>query len=130
MMQGVGEFAAIETTPAATHITFKDRKTAETFLIQLDNNTLPGVEGTLKVTWVPNSASRLRPDLIIKDEKESVANAHEAGGAGDSATDVQTDNHNMLEDGEVIEEDDGKAYKDQDERDMDYEVADDNEWGS
>ncbi|CAI4210630.1 unnamed protein product [Parascedosporium putredinis] len=64
---GIGEFTAVETTPSTTHVTFKDRKTAEMFFVQVNNNTLPGVEGTLEAAWIPNATPRLRPDQVPQE---------------------------------------------------------------
>ncbi|KAK0715701.1 hypothetical protein B0H67DRAFT_538306 [Lasiosphaeris hirsuta] len=50
---GIGEFTDIQTNPAATQITFKDRKTAEKFFhgLQLNNKEIPGVEGQVEPSW-------------------------------------------------------------------------------
>lgn len=118
----------METTSETTHITFKERKTAEIFLHQLNNNSLPGVEGTLKVTWVPNSTPNLTNATTTTTTTTTTGDAVKAGSekqighisrGGDGADDADDD---MLEDGEVVE-DEGK-------REMDYEVADENEWAS
>lgn len=52
--QGVGEFKEIHIDPATTHITFKDRKTAEQFMFGVTaagKNQIPGIEEKLELTW-------------------------------------------------------------------------------
>lgn len=119
----------METTPSTTHVTFKDRKTAEMFFVQVNNNTLPGVEGTLEAAWIPNATPRLRPDQVpqeVAGTRTQAGSAPAIGGDGSHSADEAGS-----EDGEVVEdEDEGRGYRHEDERDMDYEVADDDEWGS
>ncbi|KAK3688542.1 hypothetical protein B0T22DRAFT_156913 [Podospora appendiculata] len=50
---GIGEFAEIHTTPTATDITFKDRKTAEKFFNSIVSNDkeITGIEGHVEPSW-------------------------------------------------------------------------------
>ncbi|KAK3400122.1 hypothetical protein B0T20DRAFT_177395 [Sordaria brevicollis] len=54
---GIGEFTDIQTTPSATDITFKDRKTAEKFFngILLNGKEIPGIDGQVELAWNPSS---------------------------------------------------------------------------
>lgn len=56
--QGVGEFKEIHSDPTTTHITFKDRKTAEQFMFGVtaaSKNQIRGVEEKLELTWAPSA---------------------------------------------------------------------------
>ncbi len=55
--QGIGDFTDIETTPAVTHITFTDRRTAEKFYYSLSGGgkEIAGIEGQIEVGWVTGS---------------------------------------------------------------------------
>ncbi|OAA62341.1 CCCH zinc finger and RRM domain protein [Cordyceps fumosorosea ARSEF 2679] len=47
-----GEFESVETGAEKTTVSFPDRKTAEKFYFSLQGKELPGVSGTLEVSWV------------------------------------------------------------------------------
>ncbi|ORY65129.1 uncharacterized protein BCR38DRAFT_368143 [Pseudomassariella vexata] len=76
---GIGEFAAIHTDPTTTHITFKDRKTAEQFMFGASaNKTIPGVEGMLELTWTMSAPKTAGADSDLPvasgiDEEQSKA---------------------------------------------------------
>ncbi|KAK4134219.1 hypothetical protein BT67DRAFT_442124 [Trichocladium antarcticum] len=55
---GIGEFTDIQTTPAATEITFKDRKTAEKFFnsVLLNNKEIPGLDA-VELAWAGSNGS-------------------------------------------------------------------------
>ncbi|KAG9257363.1 uncharacterized protein F5Z01DRAFT_633311 [Emericellopsis atlantica] len=60
----LGEFDTIETSPDVTQVSFRDRKTAETFFSSLHGRSLPDVEGTLQLSWSakrPNPVTAGRP---------------------------------------------------------------------
>ena len=82
-------------------------------MASLHGKSLPGQEDTLTVTWVPNGAPSIVPPG--KDEQRDEAMDAEPSNAGDL---VET-RHEEKEDKEEGEVQQGE---------MDYEVADENEW--
>jgi hypothetical protein len=102
---GIGEFTGIDTTPAGAQITFKDRKTAEKFFygVSLAQGAIPGVEEKLELGWVakaqPPAPSRLAAKAEA-DEDTSMANI----------PDVPSPRRDVK-------------------FDMDYEQAEEGEWG-
>ncbi|KAL5084182.1 hypothetical protein Trisim1_012257 [Trichoderma cf. simile WF8] len=48
----LGEFESVETNASVTHVSFQDRKTAEKFHYSLHGKELPGVSGTLELSWI------------------------------------------------------------------------------
>ncbi|SPN99588.1 uncharacterized protein DNG_02440 [Cephalotrichum gorgonifer] len=116
---GIGEFTAVESTPSTTHIAFKDRKTAEAFFNGLNEKTIPGEEDTLVVTWVPNGTASLLPSAKAEQ--------------GSRAMDVEPRKEEKSEEAkkeaeEDEEEEEGEVKEDGEV--MDYEVADEHEWGN
>ena len=104
----------MESTPSATHISFKDRKTAETFYAGLNGKSLPEQKETLAVAWVPNGSPGLLPPA-----KE---------GQNGRGMDVEPSRKDepagvKQEDGDVkqVKQEEGEV-------EMDYEVADEDEW--
>ncbi|KAG6312099.1 hypothetical protein E4U44_003674 [Claviceps purpurea] len=53
----LGEFESVDTSPSVTHVSFRDRKTAEKFYFSLHGKEFPGLQGTLELSWVNNAAS-------------------------------------------------------------------------
>lgn len=107
---GVGEFTGIEATPASARITFKDRKTAEKFFYgaTLDGGAIPGVEGKLELAWVAGTQqpAPASATAAVKSEEDAVmVNAPAATPRKPAA--------------------DGRESK----VDMDYEQAEEGEWG-
>ncbi|KAK5628424.1 hypothetical protein RRF57_004139 [Xylaria bambusicola] len=111
----VGEFKEVHGAPAVTHVTFKDRKTAEKFMFGVStSNSIHGIEGKIEPTWV-------------KTAPDSVKMADADGGipiAGtlddDKKLDAEADDGNEeLEEGEI------DNTLDHDQGDMDYEAG---EW--
>ncbi|KAI5921267.1 hypothetical protein F4810DRAFT_372780 [Camillea tinctor] len=125
---GIGEFTDVHTDPAITHVTFKDRKTAEKFMFGISaNNTIPGVEEKFEPSWA-NSAPL----------SETAAAAAAAAAAAGADSDLHMTSG--LEDEQAIKDkggmadgsaagglEDGEIVNDRDQGDMDYEPGDD--WG-
>ncbi|KXJ86207.1 hypothetical protein Micbo1qcDRAFT_237134 [Microdochium bolleyi] len=102
----VGEFDSIRAESEATHVTFKDRKTAERFMSGLaaSGNVLAGMDGKLELTWGQNSntpaaaatgagkhpAPTAKPDA---DDAMSEAGSVESGEIPDDADDFGGGNH-------------------------------------
>lgn len=104
----MGEFESVDTETAVTHVSFRDRKTAERAYYSLHGKELGGVDGTLELSWVSSQPS------VPK-------NAPVAAAAGESGGDI----NNEMEDGEVEGSEEGEMQDDrQDERgmDMDYDA--------
>ncbi|KAI2618034.1 hypothetical protein GGS26DRAFT_596047 [Hypomontagnella submonticulosa] len=118
---GIGESTEIHADPTATHITFKDRKTAEQFMFGVSaNNAIPGLEDKVEIAWAssaPPSTSKITADgdVPMASGPEDEQTARDKASAEDSSATVG------LEEGEV-EDDHGR-----DQHDMDYEAGED--WG-
>lgn len=97
---GIGEFTAIHSDPHATHITFKDRKTAEQFFFGVSaNKTIPSVEGTVELSWASSApkaagadsdipmASGLDEEQAANKATDEVDGAESFGGDGEEARD-------------------------------------------
>ncbi|KAK7956427.1 uncharacterized protein PG986_005649 [Apiospora aurea] len=53
---GIGEFTAIHSDQTTTHVTFKDRKTAEKFYNGVSaNKNIPQVDGTVDLAWATSA---------------------------------------------------------------------------
>ncbi|RYO93869.1 hypothetical protein DL764_007920 [Monosporascus ibericus] len=116
---GIGEFKEIHIDPAATHITFKDRKTAEQFMFGVtaaSNNRIPGIDEKLELAWASSAPTA---ESTAAGEGPGDGDALMASGLEDAAKEKASaaDNHAAadMEDGEVY--DGGER----DEGDMDYE---------
>ncbi|KAL6898233.1 hypothetical protein GGI43DRAFT_408681 [Trichoderma evansii] len=108
----LGEFESVETTPTVTNVSFQDRKTAEKFYYSLHGKELPGVEGTLDLSWVNTP---LPPVGSFKKNEDL--------GDGDAMAGMNDDE----EEGEVIEDLPEKHMQGR-QVDMDYDVGDDEGW--
>ncbi|KAI0815890.1 hypothetical protein GGR55DRAFT_630723 [Xylaria sp. FL0064] len=110
----VGEFQEVHGAPAVTHVTFKDRKTAEKFMFGIStSNSIHGIEGKIEPTWAktaPESAKTADGDVPITGGADDEQNDERKvdTGAGDANGD--------LEEGEI-----GNTPH-HDQGDMDYEV--------
>ncbi|KAI1142013.1 hypothetical protein F5Y05DRAFT_212381 [Hypoxylon sp. FL0543] len=117
----IGEFKEIHTDPATTHITFKDRKTAEQFMFGVSaNNAIPGLDDKLEIAWAtsaPQSEAKVNADGDVP-----MANGAENDQAATNKTSAEGVSENAgLEEGEI---NDAHA---RDQHDMDYEAGED--WG-
>ncbi|KAI8630669.1 hypothetical protein F5Y19DRAFT_428573 [Xylariaceae sp. FL1651] len=114
----VGEFKEVHTASAVTHITFKDRKTAEKFMFGVSaNNSIPGIEGKTEPTWVKTAPETPKAaangDVPMASTLEDDQTTKEKTDTGDG------DANGGLEEGEISNTDD------HDQGDMDYEAG---EW--
>ncbi|KAI0915145.1 hypothetical protein F4823DRAFT_571067 [Ustulina deusta] len=113
----VGEFKEVHGTPAVTHVTFKDRKTAEKFMFGVSaSNSIHGIGGKIEPTWArtaPESTKAADGDIpsasTLDDEQNNERKVDTGGG----------DANGDLEEGEI------DNPPDHDQGDMDYEAG---EW--
>jgi RNA-binding protein 26 len=114
-MQGIGEYTDIEVIPAGrTTITFKDRHTAEKFMYGIPNGEIPSI-GKVELSWIQTP---LPP--VTLPAKTSLAK--------NSDDDVQMDY------GDAMAATSSPAHAGGGEQqepleNLDYDVADDNDWG-
>jgi hypothetical protein len=124
--QGIGDFTSIETTSARTAITFRDRFTAEKFMYGTPGGELPGV-GKAEFAWIQTPL----PPVSIP----GAVNA--ATAAITPTTSDRVDMSMEMDEGDAMaQEADSPATAtnsaratEQQERNLDYDVADDNDWG-
>lgn len=113
--QSVGEFKEVHGAPTITHVTFKDRKTAEKFMFGVSTgNSIHGIEGKIEPTW-----AKTAPELAKTADGDVVMNStldDEQAGKGKTNTGTSD---GELEEGEI----DNPPGHDQ--GDMDYEAG---EW--
>lgn len=113
-----------------THVNFSDRKSAETFYFSVKNKKIQGVDGDLELSWVANTAGPL-PNSTIKniDLGTSTNGKENGGGHGDNLLDSEMADASKAgvdQTGAGV----GPGPQDVKEtaRDLDYDVAGDNEW--
>ncbi|KAJ8123039.1 hypothetical protein ONZ43_g914 [Nemania bipapillata] len=111
----VGEFKEVHGASAVTHVTFKDRKTAEKFMFGVSSgNSIHGVAGKIEPTW-----AKTAPELA-KGADALIDNTLGSDQAIKGKTDTDAaDANGELEEGEI----DNTPSRDQ--GDMDYEAG---EW--
>ena len=154
-MQGIGDFAAIETTADAATITFTDRRTAEQFYYSLprarpdDDGTastqhvprmLPGISTPVEVRWVANTAGMAGANNASQSASGRNGNTGRGPASGADAFTINTmddeeDDHGShgyhdREDGEIDEDDDDDNRRQQlRDQNLDFDVAgDDGGW--
>ncbi|KAI1373939.1 hypothetical protein F4677DRAFT_427667 [Hypoxylon crocopeplum] len=114
---GIGEFKDIHSDPQMTHITFKDRKTAEQFMFGVSaSNSIPGLDDKVEAAWAtsaPQSEAKANAgvDVSMTSGVEDEHAARDKTSAGRSSATVE------LEEGEVENE------QSREEHDMDYEAG-------
>ncbi|KAI0132853.1 hypothetical protein BJ170DRAFT_263748 [Xylariales sp. AK1849] len=93
---GIGEFTAISTDPTTTYVTFKDRKTAEQLMFGVSaNKTIPGVEGTVELTWTTSAPKTVGADSDLhmasglEEEHSAKAPTEVEESSGFGGTDVR-----------------------------------------
>lgn len=94
---GIGEFTAIHSDPSTTHITFKDRKTAEQFMFGVSaSKSIPDVDGQVELSWATSAPKAVGADNdhlmasgLEEEHAAKVAEADESNtfGGGDDARD-------------------------------------------
>ncbi|KAK7997378.1 hypothetical protein PG989_005418 [Apiospora arundinis] len=110
---GIGEFTAIHSDPTTTHVTFKDRKTAEQFYNGVTaNKNIPQVDGKVELTW---ATSAPKTAAAAADGDVNMASGLEED---QSATKPAAENDDAGGFGGAVEED--QRYQ----GDMDYEGGD------
>ncbi|KAL1900351.1 hypothetical protein Cpir12675_001035 [Ceratocystis pirilliformis] len=122
-LMAVGFFTDIQSTSETTHIMFDDRRTAETFWYGLAYNPIPGVAGELELSWVSNTAVGLLVTGTEDNKNGSIGDAGDEdnqGSVGDFPLKPDTGVSNTF----------AKKYEDDDRADMDYDVADEDDWNS
>ncbi|KAI2469986.1 hypothetical protein F4781DRAFT_201616 [Annulohypoxylon bovei var. microspora] len=111
---GIGEFKGIHAEAKSTHITFKDRKTAEQFMFGVSaNNAIPGLDEKVEVAWV-TSAPQSETKATASDATMTTGVDDEQV-IQDKTTTEDNGANGELEEGEV----DNASTHDQ--HDMDYE---------
>ncbi|KAK3391047.1 hypothetical protein B0H63DRAFT_467138 [Podospora didyma] len=149
---GIGEFTDIQTSPSSAEITFKDRKTAEKLFngLALNNNEIPGLDGQVEPSWSAGGASSVSLGSTPAASNSgtpggtvtsSFSKTWPAGGQVNHNTKNNAMKHHQnlpppSDDNTVMGN--GSDDKDvniilersthQDHADMDYDVADDNQW--
>ncbi|OHF01481.1 RNA recognition domain-containing protein [Colletotrichum orchidophilum] len=111
----VGEFTEINTTSSKTEVTFKDRKTAEKFFYGLPKQEIPGIDGQLELSWVatPLALAKTENGLSLKPQS---ASDHDMT-MGNTAPSGSLAAHGLVD------------QQPEQQREMDYDVADDDDWG-
>ncbi|KAI1474021.1 hypothetical protein F4774DRAFT_402164 [Daldinia eschscholtzii] len=117
----IGEFKEIHTDPSITHITFKDRKTAEQFMMGVSaNNAIPGLEDKVEITWATSAPQSETKTTAEGDGDGPMASGIEdEQGVRDKASAEGSSVTVGLEEGEV---NNGHS---RDQHDMDYEAGED-----
>ncbi|KEY70967.1 hypothetical protein S7711_00804 [Stachybotrys chartarum IBT 7711] len=115
----MGEFESVETSHSVTHVSFQDRKTAEKFYFSLHGKELQGVEGKLDLAWVKTPL----PPVPVADKDSAM---HEDGKDA-AAPHVVSEDVGAAADDDARDHRPSSSYR---QVDMDYEVADQDEWGN
>lgn len=101
MPQSVGEFKEVHGASVATHVTFKDRKTAEKFMFGVSaSNSIHGIEGKIEPTWAktaPELAKTADGDVLmgstlVEEQAIKVKTETDAGGANGELEEGEIDN--------------------------------------
>ncbi|KAI0888803.1 uncharacterized protein GGS22DRAFT_152379 [Annulohypoxylon maeteangense] len=112
---GIGEFKEIHTDPKSTHVTFKDRKTAEQFMFGVSaNNAIPGLDDKVEIAWTA-SAPQSEKKVTADDDVPMTTGVEDEQTGHDKTTTEDNGVNAELEEGEV------DNSNSQDQHDMDYE---------
>ncbi|KAL1882823.1 hypothetical protein Daus18300_000461 [Diaporthe australafricana] len=147
--------AQIQTTPTVTHLSFSDRKSAETFFNSLSNSKIPGINdggAAVELSWVAGSAAPLPgsttssvnltsgggPDSAMADADGGGGDdehQHQGGGGGEDGEDgTKTGQGGGGAAGEDAGAQQGQSQQAQHQEsgeakaEVDYDVAGENEW--
>lgn len=120
LLQGLGDFTDVQTSPTSALITFKDRKAAEGFFYGVTNKEIPGVEGQVELSWVNNTAGSLP-----QPSGSTNTGNHENGNNNLKSDDVTMTGSNGAADPSAMEHGNNQQ---QENAEMDYDVADQNDW--
>lgn len=107
--QNMGEFESVTTSPVVTHVSFRDRKTAEKVYFSLHGKELPGVQGKLDLAWVNSPLPHVNTKTLTQEEN---------GAAGGDAMAGMDDER----EGTDAAAEESRAVN------MDYEAGDDYGW--
>lgn len=116
--QGIGEYTDLDITPSKTSITFKDRFTAEKFMYGLPGGELPSV-GKVDMAWVQTPLPPINPSASTSASTPTPTPFKAEDSAmddGDGMVPTYAPEHTTHLKREHVEN-------------LDYDVADDNEWG-
>ncbi|KHN97989.1 CCCH zinc finger and RRM domain-containing protein [Metarhizium album ARSEF 1941] len=80
----MGEFESVDTSPSVTHVSFRDRKTAEKLYHLLHGNELPGVQGKLELTWVNSPLPPVAPKKSAHEDSGIVTPGDAMAGMDDA----------------------------------------------
>ncbi|KAM5348323.1 hypothetical protein ACJ41O_008147 [Fusarium nematophilum] len=120
----LGEFESVDTSPAVTHVSFQDRKTAEKFYYSLHGKELPGVEGHLDLSWV----STPLPPVKTSTHSRSAPAAAGSSGAGGGAVEDKEDDAMAGFDDHHIKRESAEPQREERAVNMDYEVEEEDVW--
>ncbi|UKZ73616.1 hypothetical protein TrVFT333_001264 [Trichoderma virens FT-333] len=106
----LGEFESVETAASVTYVSFQDRKTAERFYYSLNGKELPGVSGTLELSWIntplpPVGSSKKNEDA---EDGDAMAGLNDDEGNADAGSPEEHMRERQV--------------------DMDYDVGDEEGW--
>jgi RNA-binding protein 26 len=113
-MQGIGEYTDIKVTPTKTSILFKDRFIAEKFMYGTPGGEIPSV-GKVELSWIQtplppvNLAAKSAPANNDKSDDTTMMDE------GDAMAMTSSPGHG--------------AHETDQQENLDYDVADDNDWG-
>lgn len=130
MAQGIGEFTDIQTSAAQTEITFKDRKTAEKFFYGLSGKGIPGIDGQVELTWVVGSMPTTTTTTDFSKTSAAASSASNGVKKGEKHHDGDAgmdDNVDMADASSPHHP--HHHHDDPEEGEVDYDVADENDWG-
>ncbi|GAB0134203.1 hypothetical protein EsDP_00002584 [Epichloe bromicola] len=105
----MGEFESVATSPVVTHVSFRDRKTAEKVYFSLHGKELPGVQGKLDLAWVNSPLPHVNTKTLTQEENGA------AGGDAMAGMDDEGEGTNA-------DAEESRAVN------MDYEAGDDYGW--
>lgn len=120
-LQNLGEFESVDPSPSITHVSFRDRRTAERFFHALHDKELPGVDGKLQLEWVKQEPGA-KPSGALSSSMvgdEAAAGVDDVAGAMDG---VDEDREEQQQQQQQPQQQDRQV-------DMDYDVGDQDDWG-
>ncbi|TQS37946.1 hypothetical protein Golomagni_01558 [Golovinomyces magnicellulatus] len=120
---GIGEYESIEATPTRTTITFKDRRTAESFMFSTTGGEIPSV-GQVEMSWItsPLTPVNLQPQSAVNAKNCADNDVNMGGDTSVPATGSTSTGINAVSSFKSDNQHNTNAN-------MDYDVAYENEWG-
>ncbi|KAK1834349.1 hypothetical protein QBC39DRAFT_424285 [Podospora conica] len=137
---GIGEFTDIQSADSTAEVTFKDRKTAEKFYygVKLNNGTIPGIDSHVELAWIGGGGSSAGSTPTPGTATPSASKGFYSG--ADKASGYARLTQAQLRDeegnGAMMESSGASVSSDKDVHivldrsadQMDYDVADPNQW--